>query len=29
MASEKVAFLPFGKVIDERRWKVFAGEIKP
>lgn len=29
MASEKVAFLPFGKVIDEWRWKVFAGEIKP
>jgi peptidyl-dipeptidase A len=29
MASEKIAFLPFGKVIDEWRWKVFAGEIKP
>ncbi len=29
MAAEKIAFLPFGKVIDEWRWKVFAGEIKP
>jgi peptidyl-dipeptidase A len=29
MASEKVAFLPFGKVIDEWRWKVFSGEIAP
>lgn len=29
MATEKVAFLPFGKVIDEWRWKVFSGEIKP
>lgn len=28
-ALDKVAFLPFGKVIDEWRWKVFAGEIKP
>jgi peptidyl-dipeptidase A len=29
LALEKIAFLPFGKVIDEWRWKVFAGEIKP
>jgi peptidyl-dipeptidase A len=29
MALEKVAFLPFGKVVDEWRWKVFGGEIKP
>ncbi len=28
-ALEKVAFLPFGKVIDEWRWKVFSGEIPP
>ena len=29
LALEKIAFLPFGKVIDEWRWKVFAGEIQP
>jgi peptidyl-dipeptidase A len=29
MALEKIAFLPFGKMIDEWRWKVFSGEIKP
>ncbi|HEX8816196.1 MAG TPA: M2 family metallopeptidase [Terriglobales bacterium] len=28
-ALEKVAFLPFGLVIDQWRWKVFSGEIKP
>ena len=28
-ALEKVAFLPFGKLVDEWRWKVFAGEIAP
>jgi peptidyl-dipeptidase A len=28
-ALEKVAFLPFGMVIDEWRWKVFSGEIPP
>jgi peptidyl-dipeptidase A len=28
-ALDKLAFLPFGKVIDEWRWKVFSGEIKP
>jgi peptidyl-dipeptidase A len=26
-ALEKVAFLPFGKLIDEWRWKVFSGEV--
>jgi peptidyl-dipeptidase A len=26
---EKVAFLPFGLVIDKWRWEVFAGQIKP
>ncbi|MEZ5531538.1 MAG: M2 family metallopeptidase [Steroidobacteraceae bacterium] len=29
MATEKIAFLPFGKLIDEWRWKVFSGEITP
>jgi peptidyl-dipeptidase A len=28
-ALDKIAFLPFGKLIDEWRWKVFAGEIPP
>ncbi|MGI9222461.1 MAG: M2 family metallopeptidase [Woeseiaceae bacterium] len=28
-ALDKIAFLPFGKLIDEWRWKVFAGEIAP
>lgn len=28
-ALEKVAFLPFGLLIDQWRWKVFAGEIVP
>ena len=28
-ALEKVAFLPFGLLIDQWRWKVFAGEIQP
>jgi peptidyl-dipeptidase A len=28
-ALEKVAFLPFGLLIDQWRWKVFSGEIKP
>jgi peptidyl-dipeptidase A len=27
-ALDKVAFLPFGLVIDQWRWKVFSGEIK-
>jgi len=29
MAMDKVAFLPFGLLIDQWRWKVFSGEIKP
>jgi peptidyl-dipeptidase A len=29
MALEKIAFLPFGRLIDQWRWKVFSGEIKP
>ena len=28
-ALEKVAFLPFGLLIDRWRWKVFAGEVSP
>jgi peptidyl-dipeptidase A len=28
-ALEKIAFLPFGKLIDEWRWRVFSGEIPP
>jgi peptidyl-dipeptidase A len=28
-ALEKVAFLPFGLVIDKWRWKVFSGAVKP
>ena len=29
MALEKIAFLPFGRLIDQWRWRVFAGEITP
>jgi peptidyl-dipeptidase A len=29
LALERVAFLPFGKLIDQWRWKVFSGEITP
>ncbi|MBK6351054.1 MAG: M2 family metallopeptidase [Proteobacteria bacterium] len=29
MALEKIAFLPFGKMIDEWRWQVFSGQVKP
>jgi len=28
-ALDRIAFLPFGKLIDEWRWKVFSGEITP
>jgi peptidyl-dipeptidase A len=28
-ALEKIGFLPFGLLIDQWRWKVFAGEIAP
>ena len=29
MALDKIAFLPFGYLIDQWRWKVFSGEITP
>ncbi len=29
MALDKLAFLPFGLVVDQWRWKVFSGEITP
>jgi len=29
MALDKIAFLPFGLLIDQWRWKVFSGEITP
>jgi peptidyl-dipeptidase A len=29
MALEKIAFLPFGRLIDQWRWRVFSGEITP
>jgi len=29
MALDKIAFLPFARLIDQWRWKVFAGEITP
>ena len=29
LALDKIAFLPFGKLIDEWRWKVFSGEVQP
>jgi peptidyl-dipeptidase A len=28
-ALDKVAFLPFGLLIDQWRWQVFSGEVKP
>jgi peptidyl-dipeptidase A len=28
-AMDKVAFLPFGLLVDKYRWKVFSGEISP
>jgi peptidyl-dipeptidase A len=28
-ALEKIVFLPWGKLVDQWRWKVFSGEIKP
>ena len=28
-ALDKVAFLPFGLLVDQWRWKVFSGEIEP
>ena len=29
MAVDKISFLPFGKLIDEWRWDVFSGRVKP
>ncbi|MGE0641806.1 MAG: M2 family metallopeptidase [Thermoanaerobaculia bacterium] len=29
MALDKVAFLPFGLIIDKWRWEVFSGEVTP
>ncbi len=29
MAMDKVAFLPFGLMVDQWRWKVFSGELSP
>ncbi len=29
MAADKIAFLPFGLLVDQWRWKVFSGEIAP
>jgi peptidyl-dipeptidase A len=29
LAMDKIAFLPFGKLIDQWRWDVFAGRIPP
>ena len=29
LALDKIAFLPFGKLIDQWRWQVFSGEITP
>src|SRR4029077_14323148 len=28
-ALDKIAFLPFGLLIDQWRWQVFSGEVKP
>ena len=28
-ALDKVAFLPFGLLVDQWRWKVFSGEVRP
>jgi len=29
LALEKVAFLPFGLLVDKWRWEVFSGQVKP
>jgi peptidyl-dipeptidase A len=29
LALDKIVFLPWGKLVDQWRWKVFAGEIAP
>jgi peptidyl-dipeptidase A len=29
MAADKIAFLPFGLLVDQWRWKVFSGQVTP
>ncbi|TDU28766.1 peptidyl-dipeptidase A [Panacagrimonas perspica] len=29
LALDKIVFLPWGKLVDQWRWKVFSGQIKP
>jgi peptidyl-dipeptidase A len=29
LALDKIAFVPFGLMVDQWRWKVFSGEVKP
>lgn len=29
LALDKITFLPWGKLVDQWRWKVFAGEVQP
>jgi peptidyl-dipeptidase A len=29
MALDKIAFLPFGLLVDQYRWKIFSGEVTP
>ena len=29
MALEKIAFIPFGLMVDQWRWKVYSGEVTP
>jgi len=29
MAMDKIAFIPFGLMVDQWRWKVFSGEVSP
>lgn len=29
MAADKIAFLPFGRLIDQWRWQVFSGAVQP
>ncbi|TMO87742.1 peptidyl-dipeptidase [Pseudoalteromonas spongiae] len=29
MAMDKIAFIPFGLLVDQWRWKVFSGEVTP
>ncbi|QSA98160.1 M2 family metallopeptidase [Methylococcus sp. EFPC2] len=29
LALDKIVFLPWGKLVDQWRWKVFSGEIRP